>query len=586
MFKMGITFKLTALIITILLLSFGVMFYVNTQSYETGAQLALIEKARAITIEAENARNYMGNLRGKYKSFDDKRMLEDLKQKIEGKTFASNKERIEFARTTDFYWSIPIVAGWTVGQTNAEKANYEFRVPKVQARNPKNEPTPIEKSMLDELASGNKEELVRVDTDANVLRYMRPIKLDENCMGCHGTVKDDSDGDGIDPLGFKMENWAVGEVHGAFEVVADLKPMQAQVRSNLYYTLVVGGIISALAMLITFFFVRKNVTGILDAVRGVIVGLVHSTTQVNAATKQLSDASRSLAEGASTQAASLEETASSLEEMAAMTRENAKNTKDADELASQARELAAKGSEAMGHMATSIREIKGASDQTANIIRTIDEIAFQTNLLALNAAVEAARAGDAGRGFAVVAEEVRNLAMRSAEAAKNTSALIEASQQKAETGVSMATNVESVLTEINRVNTEVGSLVRKVAEASNDQARGVDQINKAVVQMDGVTQTNAANAEETSATTQELSHQVDQLRHQVIQLQEVVGGNIQGAAAMNENGGGAVRPPATPALAARKGVKPLRKELPRQLHAENPAPKEFEDLSDKDFKEM
>jgi methyl-accepting chemotaxis protein len=536
--RLGIMQQLMLLFSIMLIVSVVVMFLANTRTFRENAMQDLVEKARAITIEAENARQYMGDLRGKYKSFDEAGLLDKLQKAMQGRTFASVDDRLKFIRGTDFYWTIPIVAGWTVGQTNAAKANYEFRVPKVQPRNPENEPTPFERDMLNELRSSNRDELYRVEEASNKMRYMRPIKLSDNCMVCHGTVADDPNGDGIDPLGFKMEGWKVGEMHGAFEVVADLTPLEAKIRGNLYQTTLIALAILGLSILVTFFFVRRNVTGLLNAVRQVIVGLTETASQVNNATQQMTEAGQSLAEGASEQAASLEETASSLEEMASMARQNAESAKEADTLATEAGRLADSVGEAMTRMIGSINEIKKSSDQTANIIRTIDEIAFQTNLLALNAAVEAARAGDAGRGFAVVAEEVRNLAQRSAQAARSTAELIEDSQGKADGGVKVANEMESLLAAITEANRKVGELVRDVNRASNEQARGVEQITTAVAQMDTVTQANASNAEQTSATSEELASQMELLNEMVVRLAGIVGQRHDRSVASGHAGNG------------------------------------------------
>lgn len=175
-------------------------------------------------------------------------------------------------------------------------------------------------------------------------------------------------------------------------------------------------------------------------------------------------------------------------------------------------------------MIGAIDKIRGSSEETAKIVKTIDEIAFQTNLLALNAAVEAARAGEAGKGFAVVAEEVRNLAMRSAEAAKNTATLIEQAQQNAENGVAASGDVEQTLTQILGSVKQVTEVIDDVASASEQQSQGLDQINNAVAQMDKVTQSNAANAEETASASEELSAQAAELTNMVNTLVEIVRG--------------------------------------------------------------
>jgi methyl-accepting chemotaxis protein len=192
--------------------------------------------------------------------------------------------------------------------------------------------------------------------------------------------------------------------------------------------------------------------------------------------------------------------------MSAMTKQNANNAKEARLLSEGARGFASKGVDSMKRLSDAINRIKTSSDATAKIVKTIDEIAFQTNLLALNAAVEAARAGDAGKGFAVVAEEVRNLAMRSAEAAKNTSFLIEESVKNAESGVSINHEVLTNLREINDQVNKVSAVMAEIASGSDQQSQGIDQVTKSVEQMSDITQQNAANSEESAAAALELNN--------------------------------------------------------------------------------
>jgi methyl-accepting chemotaxis protein len=237
--------------------------------------------------------------------------------------------------------------------------------------------------------------------------------------------------------------------------------------------------------------------------------------QVSSAAAQIGSGSQALAQGSSEQASSLEEVSSSLEEMASMTQQNAANAKAARSLADAARVATEKGTESMHQLSGAVDKIKTSADETAKIIKTIDDIAFQTNLLALNAAVEAARAGDAGKGFAVVAEEVRNLAMRSAEAAKNTANMIEGSVKNAEGGVSLNQVVISNLAEINEQVHRVSEVMAEIATASEQQSVGIEQINTAVDQLNQLTQQNAANSEESASTSEELSAQAEELRSMV-----------------------------------------------------------------------
>lgn len=266
------------------------------------------------------------------------------------------------------------------------------------------------------------------------------------------------------------------------------------------------------------------VVGLKRVLQRVSSSLHDGANQVASAAGQVSSASQSLAQGSGEQAASLEETSSSLEEMASMTKRNAENAEKVNELAKQARQSADKGVTDMKDMSQAMQAIKISSDDVAKIIRTIDEIAFQTNILALNAAVEAARAGEAGMGFAVVAEEVRNLAQRSAQAAKETAAKIEGAIGKTGQGVELSDKVAKTLNEIVSKVHQVDELASEVSNASREQTQGITQINTAVGEMDKVTQSTAASAEESASAAEELNAQADVMRDVVGELVRLVDG--------------------------------------------------------------
>jgi methyl-accepting chemotaxis protein len=282
-----------------------------------------------------------------------------------------------------------------------------------------------------------------------------------------------------------------------------------------------------------------TVRGIVRVLRHVSKQMGQTAGTVVTAASEISAASQSLAQGASEQAASLEETSSSLEEMSSMTRKTAETAQQASTLSAETKTAADKGNQAMQKMGNAINAIQKSAQETAKIIKVIDEIAFQTNLLALNAAVEAARAGEAGKGFAVVAEEVRNLAMRSAEAARNTAGMIEESVNNAKNGVAISVEVAKMLEEITTAATKVNGLIGEIAAASNEQAQGIGQVNTAVTQMDKVTQQNAANAEESAAAGEELSSQAEHMHAAVHELLLLV----EGAAADRSSS-----PPPSPKL--------------------------------------
>ena len=234
--------------------------------------------------------------------------------------------------------------------------------------------------------------------------------------------------------------------------------------------------------------------------------------QIAAGSAEVSDSSQSLSQGATEQASSLEEITSSMVQSAEQVRINAENAGQASHLAAQVRSEAEEGNAQMQQMVAAMNDISASSQDISKIIKVIDEIAFQTNLLALNAAVEAARAGQHGKGFAVVAEEVRNLAARSAKAAKETAELIEGSVQKTKNGAKIADHTAKALEEIVSDVTKVTDLVAEIAAASNEQAQGIAQVNQGLSQIDQVTQQNTAAAEESAAAAEELSSQAEQLR--------------------------------------------------------------------------
>ncbi len=250
--------------------------------------------------------------------------------------------------------------------------------------------------------------------------------------------------------------------------------------------------------------------------------LTEGAGQVTSASAQVASSSQALAQGASEQAASLEETSASSEEITAMTRKNAENSATAATLMTDVDRRVTEGNQTLEEMMHSMQEITGSSDKISKIIKVIDEIAFQTNILALNAAVEAARAGEAGMGFAVVADEVRNLAQRSAQAAKDTAALIEESITKSNEGSTRLGRVAEVIRTITESTVKVKTLVDEVNLGSQEQSRGIDQISKAIAQMDQVTQATAASAEEGASASEELSAQAEAMGHAVHKLARLV----------------------------------------------------------------
>ncbi len=295
-------------------------------------------------------------------------------------------------------------------------------------------------------------------------------------------------------------------------------------RENAGFELAAGAVIAIIGLAATFWTIGSTV----QPIRRIVAGLSGGADQTASASRQVSSASHSLAEGASQQAAGLEETSSSLEEMASMTKQNADHAHQAKTMTSEALHIVENVNSHMGQMAAAIGEITHSSEETSNIIKTIDEIAFQTNLLALNAAVEAARAGEAGAGFAVVADEVRNLAMRASEAAKNTSHLLENTIKSVQRGNELTLATQEAFNKNVEISGKISKLIDEIAVASQEQAQGIGQVNRAVAEMDRVVQENAANAETSASAAEEMHAQAGQMSRFIRQLEDLIGGTGSG----------------------------------------------------------
>ncbi|MFO1008930.1 MAG: methyl-accepting chemotaxis protein [Planctomycetota bacterium] len=553
--QLGLGTRLSLLVLAGTALCVAAAGFVTASRMHDEAIDSTKESADKIVKQAISALEYFDKLHEDGGYFQNEAMAKEVRDVVQGAHGVS--DAIERARTTRLYNTIPVVAAWKIGQARAKELGFEFRTPRLTPRNPANAPSPVERGLLEDLQRNGAEFACSVDEDSETLHYMIPVRLRESCLACHGTVNDDPDGDGLDPLGLPMEGEKVGDVHGGFEVVCDLSEHFAEARSASMSTFTIGGGIGAVMLVFMLFYIRRSVSrplgeavqvlgavaqgdftkrlehhgrdelgrmaeslnkavgdvsSAMHGVREASMELVSAATQVSQTTTQMSD-------GSQQQASALEETAASLEEITGTVKQNADSARQANQLAAASRDVAEKGGKVVADAVLSIREISKSSEKIANIITTIDEIAFQTNLLALNAAVEAARAGEQGRGFAVVASEVRNLAQRSATSAKEIKALIEESLQKVQAGSELVNKSGQSLDEIMTSVKRVTDIIAEIAAASQEQATGVDQVNRAVTQMDQVVQQNAGQASELAQTASSLSAQATSLQELVARFQ-------------------------------------------------------------------
>jgi len=520
---------------------------------------ALRDQMTVVLKQAETVTERMDNMH-RSRAFDIPGLIAAAKQ-------ASGERPLkETYRASAFYNTIPIVASWQAAEKAAKERGYQFFTPSrpdLPARNSKNDHGAQFAAAFEAFSAGA-DEFFQHDTARNELVLARPVRLAESCMNCHGDPAKSPTHDGKDVLGFPMEGMKVGDIKGAFVLRAPVIQDTVIART---VSLVSLGVLGVIVMGFWFFnrrFIDRPLTDAIDQIGA-------SSNQTAAAAAQISSSSQTLAEGASEHASSLEETSASLGEMASMTKRNAESAVQAKDLATQARTAADQGAADVAEMTVAMNDLHAASLEVAKIIKTIDEIAFQTNILALNAAVEAARAGEAGRGFAVVAEEVRALAHRSAQAAKETAAKIEAAGAKSRHGVQMSTKVANGLQEIVGKVREVDGLVAEIASASREQEQGITQVSTAVIAMDKITQGNTANAEESAGTAEELSAQARNLRQAVTELQRLIGG-ARTSPRTATNVQPAIAPAAAPRVATREARQPSSPRAPaRPVRVEVPA---------------
>lgn len=509
--KMNFGTKIIIIVVAVFLASFMINFlFIKEQVHEDAIE-TLTAKARSLTLKAENARQYIAELRSTHDVFRDAEMLAEIEEKM--RDVKTEDERIQRSRELSYYWTIPIVASWIIGDADAEAEGYEFRVAKIDARNPDREANEIERFMLDKMEEEGLEEYVTNDRSINSLRFMRPIILDESCMLCHGNVEDYPPGNGYDPLGFKMENWEAGEQHGAFQIIADLTPVDQSIRNMLNRMLILLAAIILIVILLIAYMVKRLAINPVRNIRDLLSQIsdgdltVQGTTKtdddigqtvnalnkmsgilsevvgnVKTASRNLLTESTELSSGAEEISQMTTEQAGIMKELTASIQTNTDQSRSTAQVASMAVEGVQQGQTAVSRTIEAMQKI-------ANRVTIIEDIAFQTDLLAINATIEAAHAGgDIGRSFEVVARQVRDLATRSKEAALEISELSEDSMDiSREAGVLFKRFVDDIR--------KTAEMINGIMESTISQKESVGQVNIAIQQSAKASEEIASMAE-------------------------------------------------------------------------------------------
>lgn len=506
--------KILLSVIAACLLSVTISIFIAMQRIKSEGEKDLVEKSRAILSRLEAVRSYVALQGG----------LDNIVQKMTEKYPDGNVPR---EAKLDILKQVPIFASMKVGSEGAEKEHYSFRVFSNEPRNPDNKATASEMEIFNKFEA-NPELAEQITTTENEVIVYRPVRLSESqgCLRCHGNPQESPWKNGKDILGHQMEDWKDKKLHGVFAVASKTAEIKkAAVSASMNITLWAGGV-SILIIAAIMVLLRGSLKGLSDIAQQ----LRDSGEKVSTAGNEISRAAQSLSVSTTQAAASIETTTASTEEVASMIKMNASHAGEAKSLSESAQDRARVGREEVTTLISSMDEIAQSSKKIEEIISVIDDIAFQTNLLALNAAVEAARAGEQGKGFAVVADAVRSLAQRSATSAKEISDLIKDSVSKIGRGYDVAQKSGESLHQIVTVVEKVNHLNTEISVASQEQSQGVDAINKSINELDKVTQSNAASAEESAAASEELSQQSQRLHQLVTDLNQFIDGKTNKAA--------------------------------------------------------
>lgn len=416
---------------------------------------------------------------------------------------------------------VPIFASMKVGADQAARGGYKFRVFSLEPRRPENMASMDEEKIYQQFFNDPALKELTTSTEDSITLH-RPVRLSEKqgCLLCHGSPSTSPFKNGKDVLGYQMENWTDGKLHGVFSITSPLEPVQAASAASVRSILLFSGGGLLLSVLIAWLILRSP----MERLRRSVHSIRESSHQLAETSKDVAGSSQVLSASASQAAAALQQTSASLEELTSMVKLNTDNASNAREMSTRTMGVAKDGEEQLRTLLRSMQEVSNSAKQVQEITSVIDDIAFQTNLLALNASVEAARAGDHGKGFAVVAEAVRALAQKSAQAAKEISELIALSASHVSESYEYAMESERSLKSIVAEVEKVSVLNSEIASASLEQSGGIEQISKAVHELDKVTQGNVSSSEQTAEASGQLTDQSTNLDGLVKTVDEVLNG--------------------------------------------------------------
>ncbi|MCA9062342.1 MAG: DUF3365 domain-containing protein [Planctomycetaceae bacterium] len=484
----------------------GILFWQYVADSRARAVDACLEKARAVCMAAE--------------------ATYEQTEKQWGMGIHHTEELREWGESGDvekILSSVPVVTAWETARTHAEESGYEFHVTAKDPRNPENRPDALQLSVLELFESEKLSEHHVVNSETNTVHYFRPVRLSESCMVCHGDP-DTSESlwgttDGTDVLGYAMEDWKVGQHHGAFEIVQSLEEADAATMASVTR----GAILVSIALLIAGLLTRlalKSVTSRIEnsarRISGATRQLADNSSQLDNAAQSASLEATAIAESASQVSSNINTVAAAVEEMGASVSEIAGSASTASQIAGKAVNEATSTNE-------TIRRLGDSSHRIGDVINVINSLAEQTNLLALNATIEAARAGDAGKGFAVVANEVKELATQTSNATQDIVRVVETIQSETSTAIESVERIFAIISEINDAQHSIASAVEEQNATTSEIANSVQQVAMASMEMTRRIGRVSQSSESTAGKIKDSWSSVEQIDRMAVELMQLLG---------------------------------------------------------------